>query len=38
MKFWDNSIFGINHMSQKKLNLSQKFYDINKIFDVYILL
>ena len=34
--FGDNQFFGINHMSQEKAqNLSQKFYDINKIFDVY---
>lgn len=34
--FGDNQFFGINHMSQEKAQqLSEKFYDINNIFDVY---
>jgi hypothetical protein len=34
--FGDNQFFGINHMSQEKAQqLSEKFYDIQAIFDVY---
>jgi hypothetical protein len=34
--FGDNQFFGINHMSQEKAQqLSQKFYDIKKIIQVY---
>lgn len=34
--FGDNQFFGINHMSQEKgQQLSEKFYDINSIFNVY---
>ena len=34
--FGDNQFFGINHMSQEKAQqLSEKFFDINNIFQVY---
>lgn len=34
--FGDNQFFGINHMSQEKAQqLSEKFFDINNIFNVY---
>jgi NAD-dependent DNA ligase len=34
--FGDNQFFGINHMSQEKAQqLSEKFYDIHKIYQVY---
>jgi hypothetical protein len=34
--FGDNQFFGINHMSQEKSQqLSEKFYDINSIYQVY---
>ena len=34
--FGDNQFFGINHMSQEKAQqLSEKFFDINKIYQVY---
>ena len=34
--FGDNQFFGINHMSQEKSQqLSEKFYNINSIFNVY---
>jgi len=34
--FGDNQFFGINHMSQEKgQQLSEKFYNIQNIFDVY---
>ena len=34
--FGDNQFFGINHMSQEKAqSLAEKFFDINKIFQVY---
>lgn len=34
--FGDNQFFGINHMSQEKAQqLSEKFFDINNIYDVY---
>jgi hypothetical protein len=34
--FGDNQFFGINHMSQEKAQqLAEKFFDINKIYQVY---